>query len=76
MAHGSEKGRPHFPHNGGGRDDGDVTRRRSRPSRQVPVSVVYRSQTKEEVQLCIDALQLLVSSLVRKRMGGQEEDET
>lgn len=76
MEYGNEKSRPRQPQQGGGYDDGGVPRRRGRRPRQVPVSVTYRPQTKEEVQLCTDALRLLVSSMVRRRMGEYEEEET
>ena len=76
MPCGNEKGRPHLPQQGGGLDDGGVPRRRGRRPRQVPVAVSYRPQNPEEEQQCKDALRLLLASMVRRRMGGHEEEET
>jgi hypothetical protein len=76
MTCGNEKGRPHLPQTGGGQTGEIVSRRRGRPPRQVPVSVSYIRQNPEEEQQCNDALRLLLASMVRRRMGGHEEEET
>lgn len=76
MTRGNEKGRPHLSQSGGGQAGEIVSRRRGRPSRQVRVAVAYRPQDPEEELDCNDALRLLLASMVRRRMGGQEEEET
>lgn len=76
MTHGSRKGEPNLPQQGGGLDDGGVPGRRGRRPRQVPVVVSYRRQVPEEEQQCNDALRLLLASMVRSRLGGHREEET
>lgn len=76
MTCGNEKGRPHLPQTGGGQTGEIVSRRRGRPPRQVRVAVAYRPQDPEEELDCDDALRLLLASMVRSRLGGQEEEET
>jgi hypothetical protein len=76
MTCGNEKGRPHLPQTGGGQTGEIVSRRRGRPPRQVRVAVAYRPQDPEEELGCNDALRLLFASMVRSRLGGQEEEET
>ena len=68
MAHGSEKGRPYLPQNNGGRDDGGVTRRRGRPSRQVRIAVSYRPRSDKEDKETEEAVRLLLREMVRRRM--------
>jgi len=76
MTCGNEKGEPRLPQSGGGRTGEIVSRRRGRPPRQVRVAVAYRPQDLEEELDCNDALRLLLASMVRSRLGGQEEEET
>ena len=76
MTCGNEKGRPHLPQTGGDQTGEIVSRRRGRPPRQVRVTVAYRPQDPEEELDCNDALRLLLASMVRSRLGGQEEEET
>lgn len=76
MTCGNEKGRPHLPQTGGGQSGEIVSCRRGRPPRQVRVAVAYRPQDPEEELGCNDALRLLLASMVRSRLGGQEEEET
>ena len=76
MTRGNKKGEPHLSQSGGGHTGEIVSRRRGRPPRQVRVSVAYRPQGPEEDLDCNDALRLLLASMVRSRLGGQEEEET
>jgi len=76
MTRGMEKGEPHLPQSGGDQSGEIVSRRRGRPPRQVRVAVAYRPQDPEEELDCNDALRLLLASMVRRRMGGHEEEET
>jgi len=76
MSRGNEKGEPRLPQNGGDQGGEIVSRRRGRPPRQVRVTVAYRPQDPEEELDCNDALRLLLASMVRSRLGGQEEEET
>ena len=76
MSCGNEKGEPHLPQSGGDQSGEIVSRRRGRPPRQVRVAVAYRPQDPEEELDCNDALRLLLASMVRSRLGGQEEEET
>jgi hypothetical protein len=76
MTRGMEKGEPHLPQSGGDQSGEIVSRRRGRPPRQVRVAVAYRPQDPEEELDCNDALRLLLASMVRSRLGGQEEEET
>ena len=76
MTCGNEKGEPRLPQSGGDQSGEIVSRRRGRPPRQVRVAVAYRPQNPEEELDCTDALRLLLASMVRRRMGGQEEEET
>ena len=76
MIRGKEKGEPHLPQSSGDQCSEVVSRRRGRPPRQVRVAVAYRPQDPEEELDCNDALRLLLASMVRSRLGGQEEEET
>ncbi len=76
MTRGMEKGEPHLPQSGGDQSGEIVSRRRGRPPRQVRVAVAYRPQDPEEELDCNDALRLLLASMVRRRMGGHDEEET
>ncbi len=76
MTRGMEKGEPHLPQSGGDQSGEIVSRRRRLPPRQVRVAVAYRPQDPEEELDCNDALRLLLASMVRRRMGGHEEEET
>ena len=76
MTCGNEKGEPHLPQSGGDQSGEIASRRRGRPPRQVRVAVAYRPQDPEEELDCNDALRLLLASMVRSRLGGQEEEET
>ena len=76
MTRGMEKGEPHLPQSGGDQSGEIFSRRRGRPPRQVRVAVAYRPQDPEEELDCNDALRLLLASMVRRRMGGHEEEET
>lgn len=76
MSCGNEKGEPHLPQSGGDQSGEIVSRRRGRPPRQVRVAVAYRPQDPQEELDCNDALRLLLASMVRSRLGGQEEEET
>ena len=75
MTRRNEKGRPHLPQSSGDQSGEIVSRRRGRPPRQVRVAVAYRPQDPEEELDCNDALRLLLASMVRRRMGGHEEEE-
>lgn len=76
MTCGNEKGELHLSQSGGGQTGEIFSRRRGRPPRQVRVAVAYRPQDPEEELDCNDALRLLLASMVRSRLGGQEEEET
>jgi hypothetical protein len=76
MTRGMEKGEPHLSQAGGGQAGEIVSRRRGRPPRQARVAVAYRPLDPEEELDCNDALRLLLASMVRSRLGGQEEAET
>lgn len=76
MSCGNDKGEPHLSQSGGDQSGEIVSRHRGRPPRQVRVAVAYRPQDPEEELDCNDALRLLLASMVRSRLGGQEEEET
>ena len=76
MTCGNEKGEPRLPQTGGVQRGEIVSRRRGRQPRQVRIAVAYRPQDPEEELNCDDALRLLLASMVRSRLGGQEEEET
>ena len=76
MNGGTEEVRPHLHQSAGGESGETVSRRRGRPPTQVGIAVSYRPRDPKEDKQFIDAVRMLVASMVRERMATTEEVET